>query len=187
MELAEYCRQRGLFVEQVESWRDACIQVNGGVAQEATRLQKELRQKDKEIKQLQRDLRRKETVLAETAALLVLRQKAYAIWGDGEDAGSQDGYRADRISDCSRCSRDNDLPGDRHQPANVLTLAKCKKATGGWATSRKTHAKRLVPYNKLNEDEVKAILTIVSLPEFPKPFADTDCTLSSGSRHLFGV
>ena len=86
VELAEYCCQRGLFVEQVESWRDACMQANGGVAQEATRLQKELRQKDKEIRQLQRDLRRKETALAETAALLVLRKKADAIWGDSEDA-----------------------------------------------------------------------------------------------------
>mgnify|MGYP000844617933 FL=1 len=85
-ELAEYCRQKGLFVEQIEGWRDACMQANGGVAQEATRLQKELRQKDKEIKQLQRDLRRKEAALAETAALLVLRKKADAIWGDGEDA-----------------------------------------------------------------------------------------------------
>ena len=85
-ELSEYCRRKGLFVEQVEVWQDACLQANGGVAQEASRLQKELRQKDKEIKQLQRDLRRKEAALAETAALLVLRKKAEAIWGDGEDA-----------------------------------------------------------------------------------------------------
>ena len=85
-ELAEYCRRKGLFVEQVEAWQDACLQANGGVAQEASRLQKELRQKDKEIKQLQKDLRRKEAALAETAALLVLRKKAEAIWGDGEDA-----------------------------------------------------------------------------------------------------
>jgi transposase len=46
----------------------------------------ELCQKDKEIKQLQRDLHRKEAVLAETAALPVLRKRADAIWGDGEDA-----------------------------------------------------------------------------------------------------
>jgi len=58
--LAEYCRSKGLYVEQVTAWRDACIQANGGVAQEAA--------------------------LAETAALLVLRKKANAIWGDGEDA-----------------------------------------------------------------------------------------------------
>jgi hypothetical protein len=38
------------------------------------------------IKALERDLVRKEKALAEAAALLVLRKKAAAIWGDGEDA-----------------------------------------------------------------------------------------------------
>lgn len=86
VELAEYCRSKGLYVEQVQTWRDACMQANGGVAQEATRLQKDVRDKDREIKRLERELRRKEAALAETAALLVLRKKANAIWGDGEDA-----------------------------------------------------------------------------------------------------
>ncbi len=86
VELAEYCRSKGLYVEQVHAWRDACMQANGGVAQQASQLQKELRQKDKETKKLERELRRKEAALAETAALLVLRKKANAIWGDGEDA-----------------------------------------------------------------------------------------------------
>lgn len=86
VEMAEYCRSRGLYVEQVQAWRDACMQANGGVAQEASRLQKDLREKDREIKKLAQELRRKEAALAETAALLVLRKKANAIWGDGEDA-----------------------------------------------------------------------------------------------------
>ena len=86
VELAEYCRSKGLFVEQVQAWRDACMQANGGVAQQASRLQKDLREKDREIKKLAQELRRKESALAETAALLVLRKKINAIWGDGEDA-----------------------------------------------------------------------------------------------------
>lgn len=86
VELAEYCRSKGLYVEQVQAWRDACMQANGGVAQQAARLQKDLRVKDREIKKLEHDLHRKEAALAETAALLVLRKKANAIWGDGEDA-----------------------------------------------------------------------------------------------------
>jgi len=85
-ELAEYCRSKGLYVEQVQAWRDACLQANGGVAQEASRLQKELREKERSIKKLGKDLRRKDAALAETAALLVLRKKADAIWGDNEDA-----------------------------------------------------------------------------------------------------
>ena len=86
VEVAEYCRSRGLFVEQVQAWRDACMQANGGVAQQAARLQKDLREKEREIKKLEQELRRKEAALAEMAALLVLRKKANAIWGDGEDA-----------------------------------------------------------------------------------------------------
>lgn len=85
-ELAKYCRNKGLYVEQVQAWRDACMQANGGLAQETTRLQRELRDKERDNKKLQRELRRKEAALAETAALLVLRKKANAIWGDGEDA-----------------------------------------------------------------------------------------------------
>lgn len=86
VEMAEYCRSKGLYVEQVQAWRDACMQANGGVAQEASRLQKDLREKDRQMKKLAQELRRKEAALAETAALLVLRKKANAIWGDGEDA-----------------------------------------------------------------------------------------------------
>lgn len=86
IELAEYCRTKGLFVEQVEAWRDACMQANGGVAAHANKLQKELRTMEQENKALSRELKRKEAALAETAALLVLRKKAQAIWGDQEDA-----------------------------------------------------------------------------------------------------
>jgi transposase len=85
IELAEYCRQKGLYVEEVHAWRDACMQANGGVAKQATKLQKELREKEKEVKQLNKELKRKESALAETAALLVLSKKASAIWGEEED------------------------------------------------------------------------------------------------------
>jgi len=85
VEIAEYCRSKGLYAEQILAWKDACMQANGGVAEQATRLQKELRQKEHECKQLGQELRRKDAALAETAALLVLRKKANAIWGDGVD------------------------------------------------------------------------------------------------------
>jgi len=39
----------------------------------------------KRVKDLERELRRKEKALAEMAALLVLKKKANAIWGDGDD------------------------------------------------------------------------------------------------------
>jgi transposase len=85
IELAEYCRSKGLYVEEIQAWRDACMQANGGVAQQASQFQKDIRQKEKELKKMSQELRRKEAALAETAALLVLRKKANAIWGDKED------------------------------------------------------------------------------------------------------
>jgi len=85
IELSEYCRSKGLYVEEVAAWRDACLQANRGIAQQASKLQKDLRAKDQQIRDLSHELKRKEAALAETAALLVLRKKAQAIWGEPED------------------------------------------------------------------------------------------------------
>lgn len=43
------------------------------------------KQLKQEIKQLQKELNRKDKALAETAALLVLKKKADALWGFNED------------------------------------------------------------------------------------------------------
>ena len=84
-DLAEYARKKGLYVEQIKAWHDACMNANGGIAKEAARLNRELKESEKERKRLEKELARKEKALAETAALLVLRKKANAIWGDPED------------------------------------------------------------------------------------------------------
>ena len=84
-DLAEYARKKGLFVEQIRAWRDACMNANGGIAKEAARLNQELKDSQKERKKLEKELQRKEKALAEAAALLVLAKKATAIWGDPED------------------------------------------------------------------------------------------------------
>ena len=80
MELAEYARKKGLYVEQIK----ACLNANGGVAKEAARLNRELKDSEKERKKLEKELQRKEKALAEAAALLVLSKKANAIWGEPE-------------------------------------------------------------------------------------------------------
>ena len=84
-ELAEYARKKGLYVEQIKAWKDACINANGGIAKEAARLNRELKDSQKERIKLEKELQRKEKALAEAAALLVLSKKANAIWGDPED------------------------------------------------------------------------------------------------------
>jgi transposase-like protein len=83
--LAEYCRSKGLFVEQVAAWREACQQANETPAARHRELREQSRNDRKEIKQLKKDLQRKEKALAEAAALIILRKKAEAIWGEPED------------------------------------------------------------------------------------------------------
>ncbi|WXG51811.1 MAG: IS3 family transposase [Candidatus Sedimenticola sp. (ex Thyasira tokunagai)] len=80
-ELSAYCRERGLYAEQIGEWREACEQANDWDRNQNKRL-KDIRKVDeKRIKELERDLNRKEKALAETAALLVLRKKAQANLG----------------------------------------------------------------------------------------------------------
>lgn len=80
-ELSRYCREKGLYSEQIKSWKSICMQANGGVAEEATRLNKELKVKNQGIKSLEKELYRKEKALAETAAILVLRKKLATLLG----------------------------------------------------------------------------------------------------------
>ena len=84
-ELAEYCRRKGLYVEQVMRWREAAAAGADTQRPLSVAERRELQQKRKKTRKLEKELRRKEKALAEAAALLVLQKKAQAIWGDGED------------------------------------------------------------------------------------------------------
>ena len=84
-ELAEYCRQQGLYPEQIKAWRAQAEQAMAGDVVPAKALREAVATEKKRIQELERELRRKERALAETAALLTLRKKAAAIWGEEED------------------------------------------------------------------------------------------------------
>lgn len=88
VQLSEYCRQRGLYPEQLRAWRAACEQANDWDRAASRQIARETKDDRKRIAQLERDLVRKEKALAEAAALMILRKKADAIWGrkEGEDA-----------------------------------------------------------------------------------------------------
>lgn len=83
-ELAEYCRKKGLFAEQIAAWKENCLRGNATAAEQSKAARKRERITQQEVKRLKRDLHRKEKALAETAALLVLRKKMHAIWGEDE-------------------------------------------------------------------------------------------------------
>lgn len=83
-EVAEYCRRRGLYPEQLQRWRHDCEQAASLSRGQQQREALEARQQRQRIRELERDLKRKNEALAEAAALLTLRKKAAAIWGEEE-------------------------------------------------------------------------------------------------------
>ncbi len=85
-ELGAYCRRKGLYVEQIQRWRElACAGASGGDSPLSKQERQSLQQERHKNRKLEKELQRKEKALAEAAALLVLQKKARAIWGDAED------------------------------------------------------------------------------------------------------
>ena len=80
VDLAAYCRSKGLYVEQIAQWRAQCVSAFNPKTVTAAE-----RNNAKRIQLLERELARKEKALAEAAALMILRKKAEAIWGLGEE------------------------------------------------------------------------------------------------------
>jgi transposase-like protein len=80
--LGALLRREGLQLADLAAWRQAAEQAldakparpKAGPSVEAKR-----------VHELERELARKERALAEAAALLVLKKKAHAIWGDADD------------------------------------------------------------------------------------------------------
>lgn len=79
-ELSQYCREKGLYPEQVRRWKAESLQGFQRSAEQEKELRQQSRADKQEIKKLKRELRHKEKALAETAALLVLRKKLDALW-----------------------------------------------------------------------------------------------------------
>jgi transposase-like protein len=83
-DLGEFLRREGLHEEDLARFRE---EVRSAVIAGLTPTKKAVRgEEQKRIKELERELKRKEAALAEAAAILVLRKKAAALWGEeGED------------------------------------------------------------------------------------------------------
>lgn len=81
-QLAEYCRAKGLYREQIEQWKAQALAGFSPVRRAADTVSQQMQ--NKRLRKLESELRRKDRALAEAAALLVLSKKASAIWGDEE-------------------------------------------------------------------------------------------------------
>lgn len=85
MELGEYCRQKGIYPEDIKSWKDTFIQDSSSTTKKSKSQRQQEHQQSKTIQQLSSELRRKDKALAEAAALLVLQKKFQALWTESED------------------------------------------------------------------------------------------------------
>lgn len=79
-ELGILLRREGVHEAELTAWQAAAEAALNDASGRAPRSAEAQR-----IHELERELRRKEAALAETAALLVLKKKVQAIWGDGDE------------------------------------------------------------------------------------------------------
>jgi transposase-like protein len=84
-ELSEYCRQKGLYPEQVKTWKQDCLAGFESTPARKAQALKQSKSDRKQIRKLEKELRRKERALAETAALLVLRKKLNAFYAEDQE------------------------------------------------------------------------------------------------------
>ena len=79
--LGEWLRRNGVHEVQLRDWRRAAVEALAG--------KRPVPSSSKRVRELEREVRRKDRALAETAALLVLRKKVDALWGDEDVATGQ--------------------------------------------------------------------------------------------------
>ncbi len=84
-ELSEYCRQKGLYPEQVKTWKQDCLAGFESTPARKAQALKQSKSDRKQIRKLEKELLRKERALAETAALLELRKKLNAFYEEDQE------------------------------------------------------------------------------------------------------
>ncbi|MCI4238886.1 IS3 family transposase [Dickeya dianthicola] len=158
-ELAQYCRKKGLFPEQISQWKQGFLQVSSPNDKAA------LKQMQKENKQLKRELIRKEKALAEAAAILVLRKQLRDLLRSqrrgrvtpGTERQALIGYVREAMVSGARLSI-------------ALTEAGLSERTWRrWQTSledKRASAVRPSPANRLSAQEEQRILAVCHQPDY---------------------
>lgn len=80
-EQGAFLRTNGLHSAQIDMWKKEMLSILDSAPKRKGK--KDI--KDIRIKELEKELYRKDKALAEAAALLILKKKAQAIWGDPEE------------------------------------------------------------------------------------------------------
>ncbi|WP_421654871.1 IS3 family transposase [Microbulbifer harenosus] len=169
-ELAEYCRQKGLYVEQIQRWREAAIAGAGNRDQLSAEERRDLQKERKKARKLEKELKRKEKALAEAAALLVLQKKAPRPSGGkgGRMIASEDRQVAIELIEEAVTAGAARYKACAVLDLTVRTLQRWKRALqkGDLADHRKRAAQSRTPDNKLTAEERQRILDVCNQPEY---------------------
>ena len=85
-ELGAFLRREGLHEAQLEEWRSKALSAATGALKGLHGKRAEQSPESRRIHELEQELRRKDKALAEVTALLALKKKLTALWGDEDDA-----------------------------------------------------------------------------------------------------
>lgn len=171
VELSEYCREKGLYPQQLKQWKQDCIDNVKPVKTPDKKPVKSLKEKraEKRIKKLEKELNRKDKALAEASALLLLSKKARRLVRDrqrGQLTPQQERQQYlqwfnEAIADGAR----------RYQAADILeislkTLNRRDGGQGKAQADQRPVAKRTAPANQLSQEEEQKVLDTCNQPEF---------------------
>ncbi|WP_102335011.1 IS3 family transposase [Vibrio breoganii] len=167
-ELSQYCREKGLFPEQVQRWKEESLYGFKSAREREAEAKQQAKADKNEIKALKKELKYKEKALAETAALLVLRKKLRAFVRGGARG---------RLTPLLVRKKVIALIQEATNSGARLELA-CKEAGIGLRTYRRwlnkgtltedgrPNATRPEPRNKLTPTERAQIITVCNSKEF---------------------
>nr|WP_235424866.1 IS3 family transposase [Vibrio vulnificus] len=166
-ELSQYCREKGLFPEQVQGWRSECMQGFMSAKEREAEAKKQAKADKLEIKELKKELRFKEKALAETAALLVLRKKLRALRGRARGrltSTDERQYLLTLIHDAKRSGCRLEYACNEVQ-IDLRTYRRWYQR-GEIRTDKRPTCVRPVPANKLSPQERNAIIEVCNRPEY---------------------
>ncbi|EED4923258.1 IS3 family transposase [Salmonella enterica subsp. arizonae] len=176
--VAEYCRRKGLYPEQIQQWKDQFMKPDLREEKAIIRKQK------KEIQQLNRELARKDKALAEAAALLILEKKLKAFVRRGK--------RGRMTRTTGRLQLMNMVQEAVKSGARLSEACRCvglsERTLQRWSLSeddRRATTPRPVPANKLSEEEERQILAVCHEPRFASlPPAQIVPQLADENRYI---
>ena len=78
-QLSEYCREKGLYPEQIRRWKDNALDGFNHAHSRDQKIKEASKKDKKRIKRLEAELRQKEKALAEAGAIIILQKKYEAL------------------------------------------------------------------------------------------------------------